>query len=996
MAAGINSDADEIHLDTFGNCNSNYIVENDLENFLKLDQKAAANFMHVNCRSLSKNFDSLHNLIGIIPKRLTAIAVSETWTTSITEKNFNIDGYNFICNSRTSKLGGGVGFFIDSDFSFSIRDDLLVMKDYLECVFVEINQKDSVKIIVGCVYRPPNSDLNLFNANLITILNILNVKKNKIPTFIMGDFNLDLLHCDTHSPTEEFLNNFISHSYLPTIRYPTRVTEFSATLLDNIFTNNIHYMMDSAILYNDISDHLPVILHVNLKLDKVKKCNTISKRLYNEESISNFKHELTNVNWTDLYAASNSDDAKIGYSLFLNKFTELFESNFPLKCKNLNNSQAPRQVWITNGLIKSCRKKSNLYRKYKKAPTTENRLKYISYRNKLKSILQKAEKSYYRNKLKQFEGNLTQTWKLLGKVTNKSKQIDVVDNFAVNGCHVVNKQDVVEHFNKFFVEIGDSLAKTIPPASKSFSSFLQSDVSCANSFVLFMTDIDEILEIVNNFDNKTSYGYDSIPVHIMKQCINEIAAPLVALVNCSFRSGQFPDELKIAKVCPIFKSGDKNIFSNYRPISVLPSFSKIFEKAMFNRLLNYLNINNSLAKNQYGFRPKHSTYMAIQDMYDKISKSLDDREVSIGIFIDLSKAFDTLNHSILLKKLEHYGIRGVSLNWFIDYLSHRKQYVRYNETSSSSLIISCGVPQGSILGPLLFILYMNDIANCSNILHFILFADDTNIFYSCKNYLDLMNVVNEELVKLSNWFRANKLSLNVKKTHYILFGSNRKKINCTNFSIVLEGNNLDCVSNTKFLGVHIDEELNWKHHTAQIALKISKGLGILNRVKYILPCDVLLMLYYTMIHSYLLYCNIIWGNACQVSLYRLTCLQKRAIRLITRSEYRAHTSPLFKKLCILKLVDIYKLQTLLYMYKARNNMLPQGCIGKVTCATNDTHYNFRNNNDFLLINFKTEIRRKCIAISGPNLWMSISDSIKYTQSIIIFKTRLLQSFFEIY
>jgi len=244
----------------------------------------------------------------------------------------------------------------------------------------------------------------------------------------------------------------------------------------------------------------------------------------------------------------------------------------------------------------------------------------------------------------------------------------------------------------------------------------------------------------------------------MKCCIEHVAVAISNLINLSFTTGCFPNQLKIAKICPIFKNGSKEVFSNYRPISVLPSFSKIFEKAAYIRIQSYINANDILTKRQYGFRPKHSTAMAVLDMCDKVKEAIDDHLHSIGIFVDLSKAFDTINHNILFAKLEHYGFRGLVLKWFVDYLTNRKQYVIFNHGTSSLLDIVCGVPQGSILGPLLFIIYVNDIINCSETLSFILFADDTNLFYSTKDVHDLMNTVNSELSKLYNWFCSNKLS----------------------------------------------------------------------------------------------------------------------------------------------------------------------------------------------------------------------------------------------
>ena len=427
----------------------------------------------------------------------------------------------------------------------------------------------------------------------------------------------------------------------------------------------------------------------------------------------------------------------------------------------------PKNKWMTKGLMKSCVRKAKLYKRYCQNKTDTDKKRYIAYRNKLKMVLQKAEKKFVCDKFKTVLGNLKQTWKQINLILNKNSKSHLNDIFQHEGRFISDKNIIVNKFNDYFVNIGSQLASNIPNSSKKFSDYL-TKFKNPSSLSLYLSDTAEIIQIISSFEEKRSSGFDNIPVNIMRMSMNSISKPISEILNSSFRTGIFPDNLKIAKICPIDKNGEKNLISNYRPISILPSFSKIFEKAVYNRLLSYLDHNLIVINNQYGFRQKHSTYMAILDLYEKISKAVDKNEFGVGIFIDLSKAFDTLDHSILLSKLEFYGVRGITLKWFQSYLSNRKQYVSYNGASSCSKVITCGVPQGSILGPLLFVLYINDIVNCSSILRFILFTDDTNLFYSSQNLLDLTRIVNTELYYLSEWFRANKLSLNLKKKQ-ILF-----------------------------------------------------------------------------------------------------------------------------------------------------------------------------------------------------------------------------------
>jgi Reverse transcriptase (RNA-dependent DNA polymerase) len=407
-----------------------------------------------------------------------------------------------------------------------------------------------------------------------------------------------------------------------------------------------------------------------------------------------------------------------------------------------------------------------------------------------------------------------------------------------------------------------------------------------------------------------------------------------------------------------------------------------------NRLTLYLERQQLLISSQYGFRKNHSTYMSLLDIYDKISEACDKNKYSVGIFIDLSKAFDTINHDILLCKLFHYGVRGLALDWFKSYLCNRKQYVVWNGTSSTHRTITCGVPQGSVLGPLLFILYINDIVNCSHILQFILFADDTNLFYSNCDIVQLQRIVNQELEKLAVWFRANRLSLNIRKTNFIMFG-----LKHLNNSVTIKINDIviERVYCTKFLGVYIDSKLTWKNHIAHVASKIARGLGAINRAKHILSRKLLSVLYYTMIYPYLSYCNIIWGTASATLLNKLTVLQKRALRIMSNSYYRAHSNPLFVKFGLLKLEDIHILQTALFLFKFKYKVLPVSCMSYISIAS-DVHVHYtRKVSYFKPVFGRTKVRQNSISVRGPKLWDSLSPDIQNACNIGVFK-RLLSTY----
>ena len=412
-------------------------------------------------------------------------------------------------------------------------------------------------------------------------------------------------------------------------------------------------------------------------------------------------------------------------------------------------------------------------------------------------------------------------------------------------------------------------------------------------------------------------------IGMLKVIAPVIIKPLTLLINQVLNTGTFPDKLKIAKVIPIFKKGDPSLFENYRPISLLPAISKVVEKIIALQLSSYFEKNKLLFDNQYGFRPKHSTEHAALELIDRSTNKMDTNEIPLNIFIDLSKAFDTIDHSILLNKLKYYGLKGSTLNLFQSYLSNRKQYTEIEDTTSTILPIQVGVPQGSILGPILFIIYVNDLPQCSNKFDFIMYADDTTLSSTIDSFCDINSnasadsLINAEIDKVIEWLKINKVSLNKNKSKYMTFHMPKKQIQ--HLTLKIDGINIEKVEEFNFLGLTMDTNLKWKKHTDKISNKCSKITGVLNRLKLLFPQEIKCLLYNSLIVPHINYCITAWG----FHRNRITIIQKKAIRIITASSYISHTEPLFKQLNLLKVEDILTLQELKFYFKYNQGILPK-------------------------------------------------------------------------
>ena len=978
---------DRMHLLSSGSLYCDIDSVNSSENSFT-DSKYCA--LHFNIHSLASKYVQLKDLISRLNQTgivVLFILLCETFLVEANAHMFDIPGFSFIHKSRKSLSRGGVAMYISNDFNFTLRPDLSKhIEGEFECISAEIKAKNGRQnLIISEIYRVPNTNERESIARYEEVmLALTNTKKDVL---VGTDQNFDYMKIDSNSNVSDLLDVFFTLGVLPSVTKPTRITHSSATLIDNIYVKCAKYEhVHSRILLTDISDHFPVLVCMGHKVKRqCRESLTFMQRRMGPDQVQNINGALQSTQWHELFR--NADVSEC-YDIFIKHLTHILDTHSPEIKRTIPHKAIIKVDWMTPGLMKSSKKCEKLYKNaIGKCKSSYTYLKYIKYRNMYNAVKKTAREIYYKNLLNEYGNDIRKTWKVLNSVIGRAHdKSSISDTFVVNDKRETDKTIIANGFGNYFSGIGKQFAEAIPKANKSPEYYLKTGPN-VHSLFLNPTYPGEIAKIISSHKPKKSTGDDGISMILLKQTCVGCSFPISLLVNKSIENGIVPDMMKLAKVIPIYKAKSKESFNNYRPISLLSNISKILEKVIHRRLYSFLSKYNILYDKQYGFRPKRSTIDAITEYATDVLNCLENKEHCLSVFLDLSKAFDTINHGLLLRKLNHYGIRGNALDWFRSYLTNRRQYVCYKGVSSEICDIQYGVPQGSVLGPLLFILYSNDIPNSIKHSKTILFADDTTIYHVGHNIPDIYENINSDLGQLTDWFRANQLSVNAMKTKYMLISKHTN--NEFHTQTVKIGNEiLEQVHCTKFLGIIIDDKMEWKYHIDQCRKKLASGIYAINAAKNSLATSHLKILYYSLIHPYLSYGNILWGNTYPTHVKKLAISQKKAIRAMTKSKYNEHTAPLFQDMNILKLQDLHDLQLCVFMYDFVNGNVP-GPLKRLFEYHGDIHsYATRHHKDPRIPKVRTELAKRSFLYRGPYLWTNLDDGLKKAPSKKVFKSQM--------
>ena len=957
-----------------------------MSNDVELNPGPFFQFGHLNARSLNRDdkFDEISELVK--ENGFDVFAVTETWLNDrVPNDCLQIPGYNPIIRlDRHQRMGGGVAFFTANSVVVKRRLDLELAA--VEFLWIEFRIKH-FDILCGVCYRPPDNDSvsldNFFEYFQLVLGKICQLPKQYF-IVMLGDFNAhyDVANPSGNSEVGGKLYSFLeSNNLAQLITEPTRVTSNSSTILDLVITNCLERFSASGTLSPPSNcDHSVIFASMNLITHRSR---SYKRQVWNFNNVNSadLNCELSQMDWFSL--CENTNDIDETYSCWYSHFRSIIEKYIPLKMVTIRPNDKP---WMDSEVRHAIRRRDRLLRIHNIRPSPVTWESYRAQRNFVTSVIRFAKKSFYERAntdLSNPDTNCKKWWSIVNKVCGR-ENFSTIPPIIENEVPIFDSKEKACIFNDYFVlQTELPLPNSIPPIIQPYQTqqFLSNIIATEK----------QVLELMKGVDISKACGYDGIGNKIIKLCSQGFHVYFTYFINLSLSLGQYPSAWKLANVIPLFKNDNPQHKVNYRPVSLLASFSKICERVVFFHLYNFLMETGFLYKFQSGFRPGDSTINQLIFLVHKIYEALEDgKEVQV-VFLDISKAFDKVWHAGLLRKLEALGVQSPLLQWFESYLCNRKQRVVIEGQCSDWRTITSGVPQGSVLGPLLFLIYINDITDDLASLPLI-YADDTTLLEIVDDPVVSAGRLNSDLHKISVWADKWLVTMNPVKSRNVIFSLKRNKQ--VHPPLFLGSNIVKDVESHTHLGLTLQSSMSWRKHIVWVFEKASKQLNMLKFVRFKVDRSILTSLYKSLIRPLMEYGDVIWNNCYDCDSALLDGVQYEAARLVTGAIKGTSSARLYKELAWESLSNRRKLHLLCQFYKIVKNLAPYYLSEMLPKLSSErTNYRLRSRENFTQFSCRTSRFQKSFFPSAITGWNSLDIDVRNSISLPTFKAKLRSTLF---